>query len=73
MPRQLKRGLALLLYIEIRKYYLILTCPRRLMLPFGWLNPLFLFPLTISNTKTPKLKTSDFVEYNPSLAYSGDI
>ena len=55
MPRQLKKGLALLLYIEIRKYYLILTCPRRLRSWSGWLNPLFLFPLRISSTKTPKL------------------
>ena len=73
MPRQFKRGLALLLYIEIRKHYQILTCPRRLSSWSGGLKPLFLFPLIISSTKTPKLKTSDFVEYNPSLAYSGDI
>jgi hypothetical protein len=39
-----------------------LTCPRRLSWWSGWENPLFLFPLTISSTKTPKLKTSDFVE-----------
>jgi hypothetical protein len=25
----------------------------------------------ISSKRTPKLKTSDLVEYNPSIAYSG--
>ena len=30
-------------------------------------------PLSISSVKTPKAKTSDFIEYNPSIAYSGDI
>jgi hypothetical protein len=25
----------------------------------------------ISSRRTPKLKTSDLVEYNPSIAYSG--
>lgn len=36
------------------------------------LQELVLFrPLMISNTKTPKLKTSDFSENLPSIAYSG--
>ena len=50
-----------------------LTCPRRLRLWSGWQNPLFLLPLTISNTKTPKLYTSDFTEKSPSIAYSGGM
>jgi len=28
-------------------------------------------PVTVSSNNTPKLKTSDFVENNPSVAYSG--
>jgi hypothetical protein len=51
----------------------ILTCPRRLWQWSGWENPLFFFPLIISKTKTPKLKTSDFNEKRPSTAYSGDM
>ena len=30
-------------------------------------------PLTISSNNTPKLKTSDFSEKKPCIAYSGDI
>lgn len=36
-------------------------------------NPPFLFPLIISNMRTPKLNTSDFTEDSPSMAYSGAI
>lgn len=50
----------------------ILTCPRRMWLWSGWWNPLFFLPLIISNKITPKLKTSDFIENLPSIAYSGD-
>lgn len=38
--------------------------------PVRW-KPLFLLPLMISSTITPKLKTSDFTENSPSIAYSG--
>ena len=37
------------------------------------LMPLFFWPLTISRTNTPKLKTSDFTENCPCIAYSGAI
>ena len=36
-------------------------------------NDLFLFPLTISRTITPKLKTSDADENMPSNRDSGDM
>jgi len=36
-----------------------------------WWWPLFLLPLTISSSNTPKLYTSDFTEKMPSEAYSG--
>lgn len=36
-------------------------------------KPVFFLPLAISNSKTPKLTTSDFTEKRPSRAYSGDI
>lgn len=32
---------------------------------------MFLLPVMISSKRTPKLKTSDLVEYSPSMAYSG--
>lgn len=50
-----------------------LTCPRRLCWWVGWENPLFFLPLNISSRSTPKLKTSDFTEKVPSIAYSGLI
>ena len=50
-----------------------LTCPKRLWWWFGWLKPLFFWPLTVSNKITPKLNTSDLTENFPSIAYSGDI
>ncbi|WVY99069.1 hypothetical protein V8G54_031220 [Vigna mungo] len=34
-------------------------------------NPPFFWPLTISSIITPKLKTSNFIESFPCLAYSG--
>ena len=37
------------------------------------LIPLFFWPLTISRISTPKLKTSDFTEKCPCIAYSGAI
>jgi len=40
---------------------------------FGWWKPAFLLPVIISSKSTPKLKTSDLIEYNPSMAYSGAI
>ena len=50
-----------------------LTCPIKFRegLPFS--QSVFLLPAIISRSKTPKLNTSDFVEYRPSIAYSGDI
>ncbi|BAS72540.1 Os01g0535650 [Oryza sativa Japonica Group] len=36
-------------------------------------EPGFLFPLTISRVRTPKLNTSDLTEKRPSEAYSGAI
>jgi hypothetical protein len=38
-----------------------------------WSLPEFRFPLRISRTRTPKLKTSDLIEKMPSEAYSGAI
>lgn len=41
-----------------------------------WLDrntPRLFFPLIISSIKIPKLKTSDFTEKSPSIAYSGAI
>ncbi|KAI5605846.1 hypothetical protein BDE02_01G380200 [Populus trichocarpa] len=37
------------------------------------MRPWIFLPLTISRSKTPKLKTSDFTEKMPSMTYSGDI
>lgn len=53
--------------------FFLLTCPIRLWRWPGWRKPLFILPLTISTRSTPRLKTSDFIEIVPSLAYSGDI
>jgi hypothetical protein len=50
-----------------------LTNPTRLREHSLWLKLLFLLPLTISSSKTPKLYTSDFSEKSPSIAYSGGI
>ena len=36
-------------------------------------KPEFLLPVMISSKRTPKLKTSDLIEYSPSIAYSGAI
>lgn len=47
------------------------TCVRRLCAFFSKNERLFLFPLTISSKRTPKLKMSDFTENMPSIAYSG--
>lgn len=50
-----------------------LTCVTRFK---GWSDSyksMFLFPLKISSIMIPKLKTSDFTEKRPSMAYSGDI
>ena len=50
-----------------------LTCPTRFRLWSWWKDPRFFFPLNISNNNIPKLKTSDFTENKPSIAYSGAI
>ena len=68
----LKLQLHLTQYISTIKIFM-LTSPRRLRWSSKWQNCLFLFPLTISNTKTPKLKTSDLIENCPYPTYSGDI
>ena len=48
-----------------------LTYDRRLRpIPERW-KPEFFLPVNISSKRTPKLKTSDLLEYNPSIAYSG--
>ena len=48
-----------------------LTYDRRLRpIPERW-KPAFFLPVMISSKTTPKLKTSDLLEYSPSIAYSG--
>ena len=48
-----------------------LTYARRLEAHFDWWKPAFPFPDMISSKSTPKLNTSDLIEYIPPIAYSG--
>lgn len=44
---------------------------RRLGACFDLWKPAFLLAVMISSKRTPKLNTSDLMEYSPSMAYSG--
>ena len=50
-----------------------LTNPTRLMCCSSSSKLVLLLPLTMSNNKTLKLKTFDFSENTPFIAYSGDM
>jgi hypothetical protein len=51
---------------------MLLTYIRRLS-ELWLLKLVFFLPHIISSSNTPKLKTSDFIEYKPCIAYSGDM
>ena len=58
---------------RVKNSLLRLTKPKRLSECSLSQKLEFLLPVRISSNKTPKLKTSDFVENCPSNAYSGDM
>ncbi len=56
-----------------RERYTVLTQLRRSSIFSPLRKQLFFYPHTISRTDTPKLKTSDFTEKCPWIAYFGAI
>ena len=60
-------------YVSLDPKIKILTQLRRFSIFSPFWKELFFRPLIISNTSTPKLKTSDFIENCPCIAYSGGI